>query len=88
VCVCVCVCVSVCLNVCVCVNVYCTVSFCALCVCVCVCVCKCVLYYYQRRPGSSVGIAPDYGLDGPGSYPGSDEIFRPPDRPWGSPSLL
>ena len=29
------------------------------------------------RPGSSVGIANDYGLDGPGSNPGEDEIFRP-----------
>ena len=28
-------------------------------------------------PGSSVGIAADYGLDGPGSNPGGDEIFRP-----------
>ena len=28
-------------------------------------------------PGSSVGIASDYGLDGPGSNPGGDEIFRP-----------
>ena len=28
-------------------------------------------------PGSSVGIANDYGLDGPGSNPGADEIFRP-----------
>ena len=28
-------------------------------------------------PGSSVGIATDYGLDGPGSNPGADEIFRP-----------
>ena len=27
-------------------------------------------------PGSSVGIATDYGLDGPGSNPGWDEIFR------------
>ena len=27
--------------------------------------------------GSSVGIATDYGLDGPGSNPGGDEIFRP-----------
>ena len=26
---------------------------------------------------SSVGIATDYGLDGPGSNPGGDEIFRP-----------
>jgi len=28
-------------------------------------------------PGSSVGIATDYGLDGPGSNPSGDEIFRP-----------
>ena len=28
-------------------------------------------------PGSSVGIATDCGLDGPGSNPGRDEIFRP-----------
>jgi len=27
--------------------------------------------------GSSVVIATDYGLDGPGSNPGGDEIFRP-----------
>ena len=27
--------------------------------------------------GSSVGIATDYGLDGRGSNPGGDEIFRP-----------
>jgi len=26
--------------------------------------------------GSSVGIATDYGLDGPGSNPGGDEIFH------------
>jgi len=30
------------------------------------------------EPGSSVGIETDYGLDGPGSNPGGDEIFRPP----------
>ena len=30
-----------------------------------------------RRPGSSVGIVTDYGLDGPGSNPGGDEIFCP-----------
>jgi len=29
------------------------------------------------RPGSSVVIATDYGLDGSGSNPGGDEIFRP-----------
>ena len=28
-------------------------------------------------PGSSVGIATDYGLDDPGFNPGGDEIFRP-----------
>ena len=28
-------------------------------------------------PGSSVGIATDYGLDCPGSNAGGDEIFRP-----------
>ena len=27
-------------------------------------------------PGSSVGVATDYGLDGPGSNPGGDEILR------------
>ena len=43
-----------------------------------------------RGPGSSVGIATGYGLDGPGSNPGGgSEIFRTcPDRPWGPPSLL
>ena len=45
-------------------------------VCVCVflfvCVCACVC-----GPGSSVVIATDYGMDGPGSNPGGDEIFRP-----------
>jgi len=39
--------------------------------------------------GSSVVIATDYGLDGPGSNPGGDEIYLTcPDRPWGPPSLL
>ena len=28
-------------------------------------------------PGSSAGIATDYGLDGPGLNPRGDEIFRP-----------
>ena len=28
-------------------------------------------------PGSSVGVATDYRLDGRGSNPGGDEIFRP-----------
>ena len=32
---------------------------------------------HMSGPGSSVGIATDYGLDGLGSNPGGDEIFRP-----------
>ena len=36
--------------------------------------CVCV---YVCGPGSSVGIATVYGLDGPGSNPGGDGIFRP-----------
>ena len=43
---------------------------------------------YQIIPGSSVGIATDYGLDGPGSNPGGDEIFRPSRPALGPPSLL
>ena len=31
----------------------------------------------QYGPGSSVGIATNFGLDGPGSIPGGNEIFRP-----------
>jgi len=31
-------------------------------------------------PSSSVGIATDYGLDGPGSNPGGDENFLPSRR--------
>jgi len=34
-------------------------------------------YLLNGGPGSSVGIATDYGLDGPGSNPGGDEISRP-----------
>ena len=38
---------------------------------------------------SVVGIATCYGLNGPGSNPGGDEIFRTRlHRPWGPPSLL
>jgi len=37
----------------------------------------CVCVFWGGGPGSSVGIATDYGLDGPGSNPGGDEIFRP-----------
>ena len=33
--------------------------------------------YFFCGSGSSVSKATDYGLDGPGSNPGGDEIFRP-----------
>jgi len=47
--------------------------------------CKIILRFYffiraynkKGGPGSSVGVANDYGLDGTGSNPGGDEIFRP-----------
>ena len=35
------------------------------------------MYVCGGGAGSSVGIATDYGLDGSGSNPGGDEIFRP-----------
>ena len=35
-------------------------------------------------PGGSVCIATDYGLEGPGSNPGGDEIFRPSKPTLGS----
>jgi hypothetical protein len=50
-----------------------------------------VCLYFTDGPGTSVGIATDYGLDGPGieKNPGGGEIFRTrPDRPWGPPTLL
>ena len=34
-------------------------------------------YTLNCGPGSSVGIATDYGLDDRGSIPGEDEIFPP-----------
>ena len=33
--------------------------------------------HYLCGPGSSVGIATDYGLNNPGSNPGGDDIFCP-----------
>jgi hypothetical protein len=41
-------------------------------------------------PGSSIGIATSYGLDGPGieSRLGGEIFLTCLDRPWGSPSLL
>ena len=35
------------------------------------------IYQLICEPGSSVGIATDYGSEGPGSNPGGDEIFLP-----------
>jgi hypothetical protein len=37
---------------------------------------KAMSIYHCDGPGSSVGIANDHGLDGPGSNPGGDEIFH------------
>jgi len=34
-------------------------------------------YWSWRGPGSSIGIATDYGLNVTGSNPSGDEIFRP-----------
>jgi len=45
------------------------------------------LYIICCGPGSSDGIATDFGLDGPGSYPAGDEIFRP-SRPALGPTQL
>ena len=42
----------------------------------------------EHGPGSSVSIATDYGLDGPGVESRWGKIFCCPDRPWGPPSLL
>jgi len=41
-------------------------------------------------PGSSIGIATSYGLDGPGieSRLGGEIFLTCLDRPWGPPSLL
>jgi len=49
--------------------------------------CNIFMVYLARI--SSVGITMDYGLDGPGSNPGGDEILHTcPYRPWGPHSLL
>ena len=42
----------------------------------------------MRGPGSSAGIATDYGLDGPGIESRLGEIFLHPNRPWCQPILL
>ena len=43
--------------------------------------------YTRCGPGSSVSIATDYGLDGPGLNAGGNEIFRP-SRPALGPTQL
>jgi len=43
------------------------------------CLMAIILTFYIKEmsgPGSSFGIATEYGVDGPGSNPGGDEIFR------------
>ena len=50
-------------------------------------VCVCVCVGGRGATGITVGIATDYGLDGPGSNPGGDEIFRP-SRPALGPTQL
>ena len=48
-----------------------------------------VIYSRKFGPGSSVDIAPGYGLDGPGIEPRWGEILRTsPDSSWGPLSLL
>ena len=49
-----------------------------------------LIFKYTKctTPGSSVGIATGYGLDGPGIESQRGEISARPDRPWGTPSLL
>ena len=49
---------------------------------------KMSMYSYTCGPGSSAGIAIDYGLDGSGSNPGGTRFSVRPDRPCGPPSLL
>jgi hypothetical protein len=39
-------------------------------------------------PGSSVGIATDYGLGGPGSNPSGEARFFAPVQTWGPPRIL
>jgi len=46
------------------------------------------LFEAYGGPDSSVGIATDYWLDGPGSNPGKNEIFLPSRPALGPPSLL
>jgi hypothetical protein len=59
-----------------------------LCTCPNKCI-SCKLIVSVSGPGSSVGIATGYGLDGPGIESRWGEIFPTrPDQPWGPHSLL
>ena len=51
-------------------------------------VCFWLILSLKSGPGSSVGIATDYGLDGLGIKSGGVRFSAPPDWPWGPPSLL
>ena len=53
------------------------ISDCFVCECIFQQHYRCYVYIYIYGPGSAVGIATDYGLDGRGSNSGRDEIFRP-----------
>jgi hypothetical protein len=52
-------------------------------------ICKHPTVLIENR-SSSVGIATDYGLDGPGSIPSKGQIFssQHPNKLWDSPSLF
>ena len=47
-----------------------------------------LIYTFICGPGSSVGIATDYGLEGPGSNTGGARFYVCPDQAWGPPRLL
>jgi hypothetical protein len=49
-----------------------------------------MLVFVDSGPGRSVGIAIDFGLEGPGieSRWGGARYSAFPDRPWGAPRLL
>ena len=42
-----------------------------------------ILLLDDGGPGTSIGVATDYGMDCPGPNPGGDEIFRPSKRALG-----
>ena len=72
---------KICLVRCIHFNIFCPSSVPVLCIYV-------YIYIYITGPGSSVGIATDYGLDGLGLNTGRTRFSARPDRPWDPPSLL